>query len=94
MVKVEELYDAAQVCGLLQQVSAGAQTIWAEFRAPDETLLDGLVASRDPTLRYPASRLHLSPGDTLTVAGAAYLVRAVHAIGDGSEKRASLSALP
>ena len=67
---------------------------WVEFRAPDETILDGLGVSTDYGIRYPASRLAgLAQGDTLEIGGVLYRVRDVRAVGDGSEHRASLARL-
>ena len=42
------------------------------FRAPDETVLDGFMLSRDYQIDYPASRLTLAAGDTVEVAGNTY----------------------
>lgn len=42
MVRVEDLYDAAERAGLLTPVVVGAATVHCAFRAPDETVLDGL----------------------------------------------------
>lgn len=90
-MSVEDLYDAAQACGFLTPVHVGATVTWCGFRAPDDTVLDGLALSRDYVIEYPASRLQLSPGDTVSIEGAAYTVREVRALRDGSETRALLS---
>ena len=92
-MNVADLYDAAARCGLLATVKVGAVTVQAAFRAPDENVLDGLALSRDYQLDYPAAWLTLAAGDTVEIAGASYPVREVRAIGDGSERRASLSKL-
>jgi len=63
----------------------------ADFRAPDEDVLNGLGVSRGYTLRYPQNRLTLKSGDELVVAAVNYRVREVTQLGDGSECRASLT---
>ena len=94
MLAVELLYEAARNAGLLTAVTvAGGSVVHCGFRAPDETVLDGFALSRDYQLDYPAAWLTLAAGDTLDVAGISYQVRAVRAIGDGSERRAFLSKL-
>ena len=94
---VVTLYEAARNAGLLTAVTvAGSpsdQTVYCGFRAPDETVLDGFALSRDYQLDYPAAWLTLAVGDMVEIAGASYQVRDVRAIGDGSERRASLSKL-
>ena len=42
-------------------------------------------------LHIASSELTLAIGDTVEIAGAVYQVRDVRAIGDGTERRASLS---
>ena len=94
MLAVELLYEAARNAGLLTAVTvAGGSVVHCGFRAPDETVLDGFALSRDYQLDYPAAWLTLAAGDTVDVAGISYQVRDVRAIGDGSERRASLSQL-
>ena len=95
---IERLYEAAARAGLLKTVTwmpaegAEPKTTFVDFRAPDETVLDGLGLSTDYSIRYPASALTgLASGETLTIEGQAYRVRAVRAVGDGSEKRATLT---
>jgi hypothetical protein len=45
-------------------------------------------------MRFPASALpSLAAGDTVAIGGSDYRVRDIRSIGDGSEKRASLSRL-
>ena len=50
-MNVADLYDAAARCGLLTPVKVGtgaaAVTVQAAFRAPDNSVLDGLALSRD-----------------------------------------------
>jgi hypothetical protein len=72
---------------------AGSTVVHCAFRAPDETVLDGFALSRDYQIDYPAAWLTLAAGDTVEVAGNSYQVRDVRAIGDGTERRASLSQL-
>lgn len=97
---LDRLYDAAARADMLKEAlwvpAAGAepQTAFVDFRAPDETVLDGLGLSTDYSIRYPASALTgLASGETLTIEGQAYRVREVRAVGDGSEKRATLTRL-
>ena len=87
------LYEAARNAGLLTQVSFAGVTVHCAFRAPDETVLDGFALSRDYQIDYPASWLTLASGDAVELAGVAYQVRDVRAIGDGTERRASRSRL-
>jgi hypothetical protein len=93
MVSVSDVYDAAARSGLLTPVRVGAVTVQAAFRAPDETVLDGLALSRDYRIRYPTERLTLVTGDTVDIGGQTYRVREVKQVGDGSESVASLSRL-
>lgn len=90
---VATLYEAARNAGLLSAVTVSGNTVHCAFRAPDETVLDGLALSRDYQIEYPASWLQLASGDTVEIAGSKYRVREVRAIGDGTECRASLSQL-
>ena len=94
MVRVEELYDAAERAGLLTPVVVGTTTVHCAFRAPDETVLEGLALARDFEIEYAASRLALAPGDVVTIVGQSYRVREVSAFGDGRECRAKLARLP
>ena len=93
MVRVEDLYDAAERAGLLTPVVVGAATVHCAFRAPDETVLDGLALSRDYEIEFPTERLLLSVGDTVEIAGQSYRVREVIALRDGKECRARLARL-
>jgi hypothetical protein len=93
MVRVEDLYRAADRAGLLTPVTVAGTTVPCAFRAPDETVLDGLAISRDHQIDYPAAWLTLAVGDTVEVAGNTYQVRDVRAIGDGTECRAWLTRL-
>ena len=93
MLAIESFYEAARRSGLLTAVTVGTATVYCAFRAPDETVLDGFALSRDYQIDYPAVWLTLAAGDTVEIAGSSYQVRDVRAIGDGSERRASLSQL-
>ena len=93
MVGVADLYDAAARAGLLTPVKVGALIVECGFRAPDETVLDGLALSRDYEIEFPTERLLLSVGDTVEIAGQSYRVREVIALRDGKECRARLARL-
>ena len=90
---VATLYEAARNAGLLTAATVAGNTVHCAFRAPDEIVLDGLALSRDYQIDYPAAWFTLAAGDTVEVAGDIYQVREVRAIGDGSERRASLTRL-
>ena len=92
-MNLTDLYDAAARSGLLTTVTVGSVTVEAAFRAPDESVLDGLSLSRDYQIEYPTARLTLSQGDALEIAGQSYRVREVRQIRDGSESVATLSRL-
>jgi len=94
MVRIEDFYEAAGRSGLLVDAEIDGHTVAVDFRSPDETVLDGLALSADYTIRFPASALpSLAAGDTVSIAGSLYRVRDIRSIGDGSERRASLSRL-
>lgn len=93
MVGVADLYDAAARAGLLTPVKVGAATVQVAFRAPDETVLDGLALSRDYEIEYPTARLSLAAGDTVEVGGESFRVREVRQVRDGSETVAKLARL-
>jgi hypothetical protein len=86
-----DVVRAAEVQGLLTAVTVAGSTVHCAFPRPDETVLDGFALSRDYQIDYPASWLTLGAGDTVEVAGNPYQVRDVRPIGDGTERRASLS---
>ena len=94
-VNVADLYDAAARCGLLTAIKvgtgAGAVTVQAGFRAPDDPVLDGLALSRDYQIEYPSAALTLSSGDAVEISGQSYQVREVRQIRDGAESVATLS---
>ncbi|MBE0475322.1 hypothetical protein [Rhodoferax sp.] len=94
MVRIEDFYEAAGRSGLLVDAEIDGHTIAVDFRSPDESVLDGLALSADYTIRFPASTLpSLAAGDIVSIAGNTYRVRDIRSIGDGSERRASLSRL-
>lgn len=100
MAFIDFLYEAAQRAGLLKEAvwspAEGSDSVSArvDFRAADETVLDGLALSTDYAIQFPASVLvGLTSGETLTVDGKTYRVREIRALGDGSEKRATLTRL-
>ena len=100
MDRIEALYAAAEHAGMLQEAiwSPGngdlPVTIKVDFQAPDEAVLDGLALSADYAIRYPAKRLpDLVAGEILTIKSQTYRVREIRALGDGSEKRATLTRL-
>lgn len=94
MLSVEFLYSAAANAGMLQKALLDTTEVMVDFRAPDEDVLSGLGVSRDYAIRYPLSWLpSLAAGNTLEISGQSYRVREITAIGDGSERRASLSKL-
>lgn len=100
MDRIESLYLAAEHAGLLVMAvwSPGngnpPVTVKVEFQAPDEVVLDGLALSADYAIRYLAKGLpDLVVGETLTIKGQTYRVREVRVLGDGSEKRATLTRL-
>ena len=93
-MELNDFYDAAASAGMLTEVIVAGDTVLCEFRAPDESLLDGLALSTDYAIRYPASHLpNLAAGETVAIAGEHYQVREVRALGDGSERRATLTKL-
>ena len=92
-MNVTDLYEAADRSGMLTAVTVGMSTVQCAFRAPDETVLDGLALSRDYHIEYPTSCLTLTIGDLVNIAGESYKVREVRQVRDGSESVASLSKL-
>ncbi len=101
MVGFEELYEAADRAGFLKEAiwtPAGVGvplTVRVGFRAPDEPVLDGLAVSTEYAITYPGFYFpDLGPEDTVEIEGVAYRVREVRAIGDGVERRATLTRLP
>jgi len=93
MVSVADLYDAAARCGLLTPVKVGTVTVQVVFRAPDETVLDGLSLSRNYQIEYPTARIALATGNYVEIGGQTYRVREVKQVRDGSESVATLERL-
>lgn len=92
-MNVTDLYEAAARNQLLTPITVGSVTIQCAFRAPDETVLDGLALSRDYHIEYPTVWLTLAIGDLVEIEGQSYKVREVRQIRDGRESVASLSKL-
>jgi hypothetical protein len=92
MGTIEDLYAAAAAAGLLVEAEIAGHTVWVEFRAPEEPVLDGFALSSEYALRLPASAVPgLGIGDPVAIAGIAYRVRDLRALGDGAERRVLLS---
>ncbi|MEW8420120.1 MAG: hypothetical protein AB2669_08385 [Candidatus Thiodiazotropha endolucinida] len=93
-MELTAFYDAAASADMLTEVMVAGDTVMCEFRAPDESVLDGLALSTEYAIRYPASRLtNLTTGQTVVIAGEHYQVREVRALADGGECRATLTKL-
>ena len=95
---VERIYEAAGNVGLLKEClwrpsdGSSPQTHHVGFAAPDETLLDGLTAGTDYVISYPDSAFRgLAVRETVEIGDAAFQVREIRAVGDGSEIRAKLT---
>jgi len=100
MDRIEALYAAAEHAGMLLTAiwSPGngdpPVTVKVDFQSPDESVLDGLALSADYAIRFPAKRLaNLVAGEILTINNQTYRVREIRVLGDGSEKRATLTRL-
>ena len=98
MAYVERLYAAAARARLLKpciwRPSDGSpeQAQAVGFTAPDETVLDGLSLSTEYVMTYPASVLAgLAARETVEIDDQMFQVREIRAVGDGSERRATLS---
>jgi len=92
-MEIVPFYEAARSAGLLTRVTVGSVSAHCAFRAPDDTVLDGLAISRDYQVEYPVAWLTLAPGDQLSIGADSYQVREVRAVGNGTERRASLTRL-
>lgn len=97
---MEALYAAAAHAGFLKECvwrpSDGSPpcTGLVGFAAADDTLLDGLAASTEYAMSYPATIFAgLAPRETVEIDGVAFQVRELRAVGDGSEIRARLTRL-
>ena len=95
---VERLYAAAAKAGLLKDCrwqpadGAAPQHHAVGFTAPDETVLDGLSLSTEYVMTYPASVLvGLAARETVEIDDQLFQVREIRAVGEGSERRATLS---
>jgi hypothetical protein len=98
MSMIETLYEAAANAGLLQSCTwrpsdgSAPQSRPVGFTAPDDTVLDGLSLSTEYVMTYPATSFTgLAPREAVEIGGVIYLVRDVRAVGDGSERRATLT---
>jgi len=97
---MEEIYAAAAGAGFLRQCTwlpgTGLPPVVAMvgLRMPDEPLLNNLTLSTDYAIAYPATELvGLARGEAVEIDGVQYQVREVLAVGDGSEKHATLAKL-
>ena len=98
MAYVERLYAAAARARLLKpciwRPSDGSpeQAQAVGFTAPDETVLEGLSLSTEYVMTFPASVLvGLAARETVEIDDQMFQVREIRAVGDGSERRATLS---
>lgn len=97
---IERIYEAAANVGFLKSCrwtpsgGGASQAFDVGFAAPDETILEGLTASTEYVMSYPASVfVGLAPRETVEIEGVAFQVREIRAVGDGSELRAKLTRL-
>ena len=97
---LDQLYEAAANAGLLKKCTwrpstgAPAQSHVVGFAAPDGTAFDGLALSTDYVMSYAQTSFReLAVRETVEIEGAAYQVREIRAVGDGSEIRAKLTRL-
>lgn len=99
-ISADRFYDAAARAGLLKTAvwtpaDRPPQTASVGYRAPDDTILDGLGVSRDYAITYPDTVFEgLANGETLQIGTERFHVRDIRAIGDGSERLATLTKLP
>jgi hypothetical protein len=100
MDRLQRLYAAAARAGLLQECTwrpadgRPAEVHPVGFAAPDALRLDGLTVSTDYEMTYPQALFQgLTAREVVEIAGAAFQVREVRALGDGSERRAILTRL-
>jgi hypothetical protein len=96
---IEQLYEAAEHAGFLvdcrwRKDSRCDEHARVRFLTHDQSVLDGLMASAQPTVTYPSSVLRgLAEGHKLIIDNQRYSVREVQRIGDGTETRATLAVL-
>ena len=79
---IERIYEAAANVGFLKSCrwtpsgGGASQTFEVGFAAPDETILEGLTASTEYVMSYPASVfVGLAPRETVEIDGVAFQVR-------------------
>ena len=94
---MESLYSAAAHAGFLVECcweNDDGYDAYAmvSFREHDQSLLNGLASSREPTITYPRSAMPtLTKAALVTIEGKIYRVREVTVIADGTEARAMLT---
>lgn len=95
---VEQIYEAATNAGLLKDClwrpsdGSPTQRFSVGFAAPDDTVLDGLSLNTEYAMTYPSTVfVGLAPREPVEIDGVTFLVRALRAVGDGSEMRATLT---
>jgi hypothetical protein len=100
MDRLLRLYAAAARAGLLHDCTwrptdgRPVEVHAVGFAAPDALRLDGLTVSTDYEITYPKALFEgLATREVVEVAGVAFQVREVRAVGDGSERRAILTRL-
>jgi hypothetical protein len=98
MALVDQVYAAAENAGLLmscvwlRQAGYPPEVQGVNFRAADETLLDGLTTGTEFTMTYPSSYfMGMGQDETVEINGVRYVVREVRAIHDGTELMAKLA---
>ena len=85
------LADFGQAC-TWAAAPGGARTANAIFNAPGVDLLGGQIISTDYEITYAVADLPgLASGAQLSIGGAAYQVREVHALDDGAIAHATLA---
>lgn len=100
MDRLQRLYAAAARAGLLKDCTwrpADGRPVEVHpvgFAAPDVLRLDGLTSSTDYEMTYPQALFQgLAAREVVEIAGAAFQVREIHSLSDGSERRATLTRL-
>jgi hypothetical protein len=100
MTLLEQLYAAAAHAGFLQQCTwhpADGRPPVSDLvglRAPDASVLGELAVSTETVISFPARVFAgIAGGDAVEIDGVRYQVREVRAVGDGSERQATLSRL-
>lgn len=101
MTVVEMLYEAAAHAGLLHEClwrptdGSSSRAALVGLRTTDDLVLDQLTVSTETVMTYPASTfLGLDAGERVEIGDAAFQVRTVRLVGDGSEVYAQLTRLP